>query len=635
MDILSSLNDRQRQAVTSIKGPILVISGPGSGKTRCLTHRVAYLIQQNIAPENILAVTFTNKAAQEMRERIYKLMRGSEYQAKTFPDIGTFHAICLQILRKEIDKIGYNRNFLIYNDHDQLSLIKQILRDLQISPEQFRPATVKEVISRAKDELIDAQEYQERAQEYFLQTVARIYQHYQDSLKKVNALDFDDLIMLTVRLFQKNKDVLEKYQEKWHYILVDEYQDINTIQYTLTNLLSKKHRNLFVIGDDSQAVYSWRGADFRNILNFEKDYADAKVILLEENYRSTKNILAASYQIISKNKERKEKNLWTNNPSGSLITLIEAYDQEQEGQFLIEEILNLVRQGFNLKDFAIFYRTNAQSRAVEEAFLRANLPYKIIGTVKFYERKEIKDILSYLKFIAYPQDAISLQRIANVPPRRLGKTTFERYFNALIKNEKIDVPQNQPIYQFQQLINNLRKSNQEMKLTKLIKTVIKETHYQEYLREFSQDRQDEERRQENIQELFTVASKYDKLKPARGLESFLEEISLLSSQDEIETQKDLVNLMTLHCAKGLEFPVIFMVGCEEGIFPHSKSLFSPEQMEEERRLCYVGITRAQQKAYLSFVKRRLLYGQIMVNPPSRFLQDISEDLIEFKEFNGY
>ena len=618
MNILSGLNPKQKQAVTSIRGPVLVIAGPGSGKTKCLTHRVAYLIQQDILAENILAVTFTNKAAEEMEQRINKLI--GNFSA---PVIGTFHAVCLRILRQEIDKLliengqtSYQRNFIIYDQADQLSLIKRILKELEISPEQFKPNTVQETISQAKDELIDVQAYQEQAQEYFPQTMAKIYLSYQTALRKANALDFDDLIMLTVQIFQKNPAILEKYQEKWKYILVDEYQDINTSQYTLTNLLSEKYHNLFVIGDDAQGIYSWRGADFRNILNFEKDYPKAKVILLEQNYRSTPNILEASYHIIIKNTQGKEKKLWTKNPQGPLINIIEADDESAEGIFLIEEIENLMRRKrLALKDFTVLYRTNAQSRAIEEAFLKANFPYKIIGTVRFYERKEIKDILAYLKFIANPKDLVSLQRIVNLPPRGIGKVTLQKQSGPKIKN-------------FYQLIDGFRQANQKMSLTKLINLIIKKIDYEKYIRDGLEEG---EKRWENIRELFSVTSKYDQNPPGLGLERFLEEITLLSNHDEVETNKDLVNLMTLHCAKGLEFPIVFMVGCEEGIFPHSKSFLDPEQMEEERRLCYVGITRAKQKAYLSFTRQRRLWGQIMANPPSRFLLDIPKNLIEFRE----
>jgi DNA helicase-2/ATP-dependent DNA helicase PcrA len=620
MDILSSLNPKQKQAVTVLEGPILVIAGPGSGKTRALTHRIAYLIQQGIAAENILAVTFTNKAAEQMKERVKDLLQLSKVH---LPDIGTFHAICLKILRRHIDKLNYQKNFVIYDETDQLSLVKQILKDLQINPDQFKPSTVRETISRAKDELIDWSAYQAQAREYFPQIIAKIYRAYQESLQKANALDFDDLIMLTVKLFEKEPNILEKYQDQWQYILVDEAHDTNLSQYTLTNLLSQKHQNLWLIADPDQSIYSWRGADFRNILNFEKDYPQARVILLKQNYRSTQNILEASHHIITKNTQRKDKKLWTKNPAGPLINIVEADNEEAEGNFLVEEMENLIREGYNLKDFTVLYRTNAQSRAVEEAFLKANFPYKIIGTVRFYDRKEIKDILAYLKFIANPNDLVSLQRIINTPPRRLAKFAKNIQELYLLK----DCPE--PLQNFYQLIDNFRQVNQKKPLTDLINFIIKKTDYEKYIRN---GQEEGERRWENIKELFTVASKYNQIKPGLGLERFLEEISLISNLDEVETSKNLINLMTLHCAKGLEFPIVFIVGCEEGIFPHSRSFFNPEQMEEERRLCYVGVTRAKEKTYLTFTRQRRLWGQTMVNPASRFLADIPEHLIEFREY---
>jgi len=622
MNILSSLNPKQREAVTVMRGPVLVIAGPGSGKTRCLTHRIAYLISQNTLPHNILAVTFTNKAAQEMKERVNELIKSKSYDS--LPNIGTFHSVCLQILRYHIDKLGYKRNFVIYDSNDQISLIKQTFKNLQINTEQFKPEIVQKTISQAKDEMITWQSYQEQAKEYFPKTVSKIYQAYQESLKKANALDFDDLIMLTVQLFENNRDILERYQNQWQYILIDEAHDTNSSQYALTNLLANKNKNIWLIADPDQNIYSWRGADFRNVLNFEKDYPKTKVILLEQNYRSTKNIIEASHSIITKNIERKDKTLWTNNSDGSLINIIETSNQESEGNFIIEEIQELVRQGYNLNDFTVLYRANAQSRAIEEAFLRANFPYKIIGTVRFYDRKEIKDILAYLKLIISPNDLVSMQRIINTPPRRLPK---------FAKNiQEISFLDEYPphLKSFNDLIDSFRKVNKKKKLTELINFVIKKIDYENYIKDGSEQG---EYRWENIKELFTVANKYDELDPLMGLEKFLEEISLLSSPDEIETKKNLVNLMTMHCAKGLEFPIVFMVGLEEGIFPHSRSSFSLDQMEEERRLCYVGITRAKEKAYLTFTRQRKLWGQTMVNPPSRFISDIPDHLIEYREYH--
>jgi len=628
MDILGSLNPKQKQAVTAIKGPVLVIAGPGAGKTKALTHRIAYLIQEQTAPQNILAVTFTNKAAEEMQQRLKKLL---PFLAKTsLPVIGTFHAVCLQILRNNIDKFpksnpesGYQKNFIIYDQADQLTLIKKSIEGLEISPDQFKPSLVQAVISGAKDKLLDVSAYQEQASEYFPQNVAKIYSAYQEFLKKANALDFDDLIMLTVKLFQKNPEILEKYHNKWQYILVDEAHDVNLAQYALINLLGQKHQNLWCIADPDQNIFSWRGADFRNILNFEKDYPKAKVIFLEENYRSTQNILEAARHLISRNKERKERHLWTKNPPGEPVYFIQAEDEEEEGDFLIEEIKNLVQnQGLSLKDFTVLYRTNAQSRSIEEAFLKANLPYKIIGTVKFYQRKEIKDILAYLKLISNPKDLTSFTRIVNAPPRRLPRYTESRALPTTIKDDPA-------LKEFFSLIRSFRQKSENMPLTSLIKLIISTIGYEKYIKGRIQN-EEGEKRWENVRELFTVASKYDQ-KEDGGLEKFLEQVTLLSSGDEVETGKDLVNLMTLHCAKGLEFPVVFIAGTEEGILPHAKSVFDPSQMEEERRLCYVGMTRAKQRLYLTFTRRRRLWGQTMANTPSRFLGDIPEELIEFRE----
>jgi len=453
---------------------------------------------------------------------------------------------------------------------------------------------------------------------------------YQSELKKANALDFDDLIMLTARLFQKHPDVLKKYQNKWQYILVDEAHDTNFSQYTLIKMLSAKHKNLWFIADINQSIYGWRGADFKNILNFEKDYPEAKLILLEENYRSTKNILDASYHLIAKNTQQKEKKPWTKNPSGALINITQTNNETEEGNFLIEEINKLmISDGFCLNDFTVLYRTNAQSRAIEEAFIKASFPYKMVGSVRFYERKEVKDILAYLKLIANPNDLVSLKRIINIPTRGIGKITLQK--EAATTNKFLE-SQNIKIKNFSQLINDFRGIRTEKNLTNLIQTIIEKTEYEKYLKNSSLNNEDSERRWENIQELFTIANKYDSFKEDEGLEKFLEELTLLTGSDEIENKKNIINLMTIHCAKGLEFPVVFIVGCEEGIFPHSKSLLNAEQMEEERRLCYVGITRAKQRAYLTFTTRRCLYGQTMINSPSRFILDIPKELVEYGEY---
>lgn len=983
MNILSSLNEKQQEAARTIDGPVLVVAGPGSGKTKVLTHRVAYLIQQGIAPENILAVTFTNKAANEMKLRIKSLL---QTKIKNWPAIGTFHAICAQILRREANKAGHNPDFVIYDDKDSLSLVKKTMEELEISQEKFKPSSIQSAVSSDKNELLEPDEYAGQAQGYWQEIVAKIYFLYQEKLGQNNALDFDDLLMKTALLFKNHPAVLEKYQNKWRYILVDEYQDTNYAQYFLINLLARKHKNIFVVGDFDQclpagtlidtpkgkikiekirigeqvitavgkghisistvkrlftnnkhvrlltfetesgkkitttsnhkmfcfvpprqtgkncfyvylmwckglgwrlgitndlsqrlrlersadkiiglrrfpaehearyfetllslrygipticfmqregvflteewikklyqeinteikakklacdleidlsshhsclnatnykncakrikiyldicyrkhisksgrrrvlknpailhlvsletsdqkniaklraakiplskgkkgqrvriafadirqadkiaanlqkitggiteyrfcvgkknwkhryalvmpasnvlvdhylpvlnknncivydkiiritssgkkvktfdlmidrthnfianevvvhnSIYAFRGADLQNILNFEKEYPEAKIIILEENYRSTQNILAAASEIIRKNRERKDKKLWTKNPDGTPIIIFEAENEREEGKFIVEEIQNKISEfGYKLSDFAVLYRTNAQSRAIEEAFLRAAIPYKVVGSVKFYDRREIKDLLAYLKIVQNPNDLISLERIINVPPRKIGKISYQKL------KDSLPSAQNNNIKSFFSLIDSFRQEAKKLTITNLLKSIIQKTKYNEYILA----QKNGEARRENIEELFSVTQTYDSLPPEEALKTFLEEASLLQNSDEVEMEKDLVNLMTVHCAKGLEFPVVFIVGCEEGVFPHSKSLIDKAQMEEERRLCYVGMTRAKESLYLLFANKRLLYGNIVVNPPSRFLSDLPEGLTELRE----
>lgn len=633
---LKHLNKQQIEAVTTIKGPLLIIAGPGSGKTRVLTHRVAYLISQGISAENILAVTFTNKAAGEMKTRIQKLIGLKAKRDFKLPTIGTFHAICAKLLRIEAPKIGYSSNFVIFDDKDSLSLTKQVMKDLNVSEEQFSPEAVLSAVSQAKAELIQPETFASQAAEFFPKTVAKIYLEYQARLKKSQALDFDDLLMLTVQLFKDNPAILKKYQEKFKYILVDEYQDTNRAQYILVNLLAQRYRNLFVIGDTDQSIYSWRGADFRNILNFEKDYPEAKVILLEQNYRSTQNILNAAQNIIVKNKIRKDKNLWTENRQGSPVTIFGAQDEKEEGAFVIEEIVGLKKKqpDLNLRDFTVLYRTNAQSRAIEETFLKTGFPYKVIGTLKFYERKEIKDLLGYLRFIQNPQDIMALERIINTPARGFGKNTNIQALmgqgQGLLISEM--TPQKKRAWQnFSSLMDELRQKAKNSAPSQLLKSIIAKIDYENFVRDKTEEG---ESRWENIKELFSVTKKYNVLPPSEALKAFLEEATLMSNHDEVETNKDLVNLMTLHCAKGLEFPVVFIIGCEEGLFPHSRSLIDSWQMEEERRLCYVGVTRAKQKLYLVAARTRQLYGSTMANPPSRFLADIPSHLVQYINFEN-
>ncbi|KKR04088.1 MAG: ATP-dependent DNA helicase PcrA [Parcubacteria group bacterium GW2011_GWF2_39_13b] len=617
MDILSSLNEKQREAAQIINGPVLVIAGPGSGKTKVLTHRIAFLIQNKIPPENILAVTFTNKAAGEMKQRIKNLLGKS---ISKFPAIGTFHSTCAQILRREAPKIGFSSDFIIYDEKDALSLIKKSMEELDISAEKFKPSSIRANISQAKNELILAEDYASQARGYFQDIVGKIYFSYQEKLKQNNAMDFDDLLMLVALLWQNSPETLAKYQNRWQYILVDEYQDTNHTQYALINLLAKKTRNVFAVGDFDQAIYMFRGADFRNILNFEKEYPEARIIILEENYRSTQTILAAAEKIISRNKNRKEKTLWTKNPAGAPITLFEAGSEKEEAVFIVEEIKKKISESQRqFSDFAVLYRTNAQSRAIEEAFLNSAIPYKVIGSVKFYDRREIKDLLAYLKLIQNPNDLISLERIINIPPRGIGKISSNHFASAGKKTPAIEL--------FLSIMDSLRQEKEKLSISALLKSVIKKIKYQDYIL----NQKDGETRWENIEELFSVTNHYDYLPPKEALKTFLEDASLLQTSDEVETGKNLVNLMTLHCAKGLEFPVVFIAGCEEGIFPHSKSLLDKTQMEEERRLCYVGMTRAKEALYLLSADKRLLYGNITANPPSRFIADLPESLIETQE----
>lgn len=636
--ILKNLNPQQKEAVLIKNGPILIIAGAGSGKTRVIAHKIAYLIENGINPKNILAITFTNKASQEMKERILNLLikiqkKPINILKKSLPTIGTFHSVCLSILRKEIEKINYKKNFIIYDEDDQKSLIKEIIKKEEFNEEQFKASNIKIKISSAKNELLDVKIYKERAANFFEEKIAQIYEKYQENLKSIGALDFDDLIFLTVKIFQKHPEILKKYQKKFQYILVDEYQDTNLAQYVLINLLAQKNQNICVVGDIDQAIYSWRGADFRNILNFEKDYPNAKIVILEENYRSTKNILKAAENIIQKNIFRKEKKLITKNPKGDKINIVLTKDENQEAEFIAKEILILKNQHkLKLKDFCILYRTNFQSRAIEEALIKHNLSYKIIGSVKFYERKEIKDIISYLKYLQNENDILSLKRIINTPSRSLNfiKKFEDKKIKKLIESDKTEISlknnQKKSLLNFINLIKELKKYQKNNSLTEFIKFLIKKINYNNYLEKKFENA---EERIENLKELINVSSLYNRLKPELALEKFLENVSLIQEQDEIKEKEDLIYLMTIHSAKGLEFPIVFLSGMEEGIFPHQKSHLSQEQQEEERRLCYVATTRAKSKLYLIFSECRRIFGSKIANPPSRFLLDIPKEIVEF------
>jgi len=631
-EILKNLNPRQKEAVITTEGPVLILAGPGSGKTRVLTHRLAYLIKSGIPPANILAVTFTNKAADEMKSRVKKLVG----KLSNLPFVGTFHSFCLRILRREIDKLGYKKSFVIYDEDDQLSLVKKIIENLEINKDQFPAKKVATTISALKSEYIDTHKYESQAQEYFEKIISKIYLAYQEELKNKNALDFDDLIMLTVKLFEEFPEILKKYQEKFKYILVDEYQDTDPIQYQLIKLLSSKYQNLCVVGDDAQSIYSFRNADFRNVLNFEKDYPKAKVVTLDQNYRSTQNILDAASKVISKNVYQKPKNLWTENPTGPLISIVETWNEKSEAEFVVKKIKEFLKQGYKLNDFAVFYRTNAQSRALEEAFIRHHISYKLVGAIKFYQRKEIKDLVSYLKFVD-TNDPISLERIINVPARGIGKITFEKILKQGLKKiakEKLEVSV------FYKLIKKTQDLANKESLSQVLKFILKAIEYQNYLKKTYGDNilqaglPEDEIRWQNIEELINVSTDYDKIKPPQGLKEFLEKTALLSEADEVNEQKEVVHLMTLHTAKGLEFPIIFIIGCEEGILPHARSLINPLDIEEERRLFYVGMTRSKIHLHLILARLRTSWGLKEANPPSRFLTEIPEHLIKFEEFEG-
>jgi len=645
LQLLKGLNEEQKEAVLTTDGPVLVIAGAGSGKTRLLTHRIAYLVEgKRISPRNILAVTFTNKAAEEMKERVKKLLGGTHSFGaySSGPWMGTFHHISVRILRTEIEKIGYKRSFIIYDNADQLALMKKIMKEKQISTDQFNPRAVLAVISKAKGELQNLEDYIS-GESFFERVVAQLHGAYQQNLKENNALDFDDLLQKTVEILKNFPDVLEKYQDIFRYIMVDEYQDTNRAQYVLVNLLAERHRNLCVVGDDWQSVYAFRGADVRNILNFEEDYPEAKVVKLERNYRSTQKILDAAHGVIAKNVRRKDKKLWTEQKGGHDIVIQKMRDEQEEADFIVSEISRLKdEEKLNLDEFVVLYRTNAQSRALEEAFLDAALPYRIVGGLRFYERKEIKDFLAYLRFISNPQDEMSLVRIINLPARGIGAATLKKISDArreknsdfieALKNaggsEGLSVPKAEIISKFGALMDRLRDEAARVPLTDLMDSILVETGYQKLLLAEGELGQI---RYENVRELFTVAEKYNAIKDGSGLATFLEEVTLMASADNIDSRSGLVHLMTLHSAKGLEFNTVFIAGMEEGLFPHSRSLLDERELEEERRLCYVGITRAKKRIYLLWATARNIFGSLRVNIASRFLDDIPEELIKKPE----
>ncbi|MHB1652696.1 MAG: DNA helicase PcrA [Desulfitobacteriaceae bacterium] len=647
---LADLNPVQREAVKHQDGPLLILAGAGSGKTRVLTYRMAHLIAQGIEPWHILAITFTNKAAQEMRERVKSLV-GSESEGLW---VATFHSACVRILRREIDNLpGYTRSFVIYDSSDQQSLLKGCLKQLDLDEKKFPVRAVQGQISDAKNKLQSAEDSLGKATDYFQKTVANIYELYQKKLRENNALDFDDIIMLTVRLSRQNPVVLQYYQEKFHYILVDEYQDTNHAQYVLINLLAARYRNLCVVGDDDQSVYGWRGADVQNILDFERDYPEVKVLKLEQNYRSTQRILQAANRVVHHNSGRKEKSLWTENPTGDPLIYYVADDERDEARYVAERVRRLTdREGRPYKDFTVLYRTNAQSRVIEEYLMREGIPYRVVSGLKFYERMEIKDILAYLRVLHNPSDRVSFSRILNVPKRGLGDSALEKVLlyaeeqgmgvlEAIQEAEYIPDLQTRArktLLSFSQLLKELQEKAQSLTITDLVNEILDKTGYRTMLR--AENTPESQARLENLQEFLSVTAEYD-AKTAQaeevaagesnvsysGLAGFLEQVALVADIDSLDQGEDAVILMTMHSAKGLEFPVVFIVGMEEGIFPSSRSLMEEPVLEEERRLCYVAITRARQKLYLCYASQRLLYGRIQVNLPSRFFREIPQELL--------
>lgn len=645
-NLLSDLNNPQKEAVLATEGPVLVLAGAGSGKTKALTHRLAYLMREKkISPYNILAVTFTNKAAKEMEQRVAKLLGFGDVSYR-LPWMGTFHSVCVRILRREADYIGFSRSFTIYDENDKLSVIKRLMKDLGVDPKRFNPSSVTYFISGAKNELIDAKEYKKYINSPFEKVTSQVYERYENYLRKANALDFDDLIMQCVLLFQNNPKILEKYQELFKYILIDEYQDTNQAQYIWTKLLAEKHKNIMVVGDDYQSIYSWRGANFRNILNFEKDYKSAKVVKLEQNYRSTQTILEAANEVIKYNENKTDKKLWTENSKGTPITVYEALNEKDEAEFVVTEIRSISNRDSSVdySNFAVLYRTNAQSRAVEEIFLRYNIPYRVIGGVRFYDRKEIKDVISFLKFLANPRDFEAFARMVAAPSRGIGEKTVDKireFFqnnqesSQLFSNETIEQLSTEfpkKVLDFFKLLLELHGLSLTKNLDQLIYNVAIKSGYKDYLLDGTPEG---EGRWENVEELMTVAEQIEATQNQRSededrstLEIFLEQVALVQDTDQVSTEEGVVTLMTLHSAKGLEFDNVFIVGAEEGLFPHSRALMDMSEMEEERRLAYVGITRAKKRLYLIYASERNIYGRFQCNPKSRFIENIPEHLLD-------
>ncbi len=643
-DLFEGLNADQVRAVQGGDGPVLVLAGPGSGKTRVLTHRIAYLLRERgVRPYNVLAVTFTNKAAREMKGRLLRLCGDAADQLT----MGTFHAVCVRILRREAAHLGLGANFVILDADDQRRLIGQVLKELNVDSKQYQPSAVHGVISRAKNDLINAEDY--RPPTYWHEAVARAFVMYDQRKAESNALDFDDLLLKTAELFRDHDEVRAAYQRRYSHILVDEFQDTNKAQYELVGSLAQAHKNLYVVGDEDQSIYSWRGADFRNVLRFKQDYPEARVYLLQQNYRSSKTILDAAQAVISHNRQRYDKKLWTENEVGVPVHLFEGYEEREEAAFVVGEIQRLRAEGrSDYGDCAVMFRTNAQSRALEEAFMRQGVPYTVIGAIRFYERKEIKDVLSYLRLIYNPADTLSLMRVFNAPPRGIGPKTVSALGEwaaglglsmgqallhlATLQREQGDLT-NTPfsaragrlLAEFGQLLTDLTTLSHQTTLSELLLAVVNQSGYLASLQDHTDEGED---RVNNVHELLSVTGEYNDVAPETALAAFLESVALVSDVDEVGRVAEAVTLQTLHTAKGLEFETVFMVGMEEGLCPHSRSMDDPDAMEEERRLCYVGMTRAKRNLYLLRTFRRTLYGNSETREPSRFLKDIPPQLCD-------
>lgn len=623
--MLEQLNDMQKKAVTCTEGPLLVLAGAGSGKTKVLTTRIAYLInEKNVDPSSILAITFTNKAAKEMKDRVIKLIGNIGYSMK----ISTFHSFGLSILKEHCDLLGYSKNFTIIDSDDSMTLIKKIVKDLNLDSKIFNPKMIRNKISGAKNELMDPAEYVRFANTDMEEKIVSVYERYQKRLKLNNSFDFDDLLMLPIKLLKENPDVLKQYQEKFKYVMVDEYQDTNQAQYILTKMMSAKYKNICVVGDNDQSIYMFRGANYRNILNFEKDYKNTSVILLEENYRSTKNILDVANSIIKNNKSRKDKTLWTNNDDGLKIKYHRSSNEKDESFYVVSEIKKLLNNGVPLSEIAVLYRANAQSRNIEEVLLRDNIPYKVVGAFYFYNRKEIKDLIAYLKLIYNHNDDNSLTRIINVPKRGIGLKSIENLNTKAMLEEKslYDSLSTQKELDFKRLIDDLSKKSETMSLTELVDCILNDSKMKEELE--LEKTIESEVRLENLEEFKSITKSFEESKGIVSLGEFLEEISLVSDVEEYKNNTNVVTLMTIHSAKGLEFDNVFLIGMEEGLFPHANCLNDAEELEEERRLCYVAVTRARKRLWLVNARSRMLYGKESYNMQSRFIDEIDKENLD-------